>query len=52
MRPLCSLIGIVKYLTDPWYSIFKEWDELAFHSEDVSEDGNTADLVVRGQSAQ
>ena len=41
------MIVIVKYLTDPWYAIFKEWDELAFHSEEVSDDGNTADLVVR-----
>lgn len=36
-----------QYLDDPWYAIFKEWDELTFHSEDISDDGTTADLVVR-----
>ncbi|CAN0078026.1 unnamed protein product, partial [Hapterophycus canaliculatus] len=35
-----------QYLNEPWYGIFKEWDELSFHSEDISEDGGTANLVV------
>ncbi|CAM9622814.1 unnamed protein product [Ectocarpus sp. 8 AP-2014] len=35
-----------QYLKEPWYAIFNQWDELSFHSEDISEDESTADLVV------
>ncbi|CAM9355964.1 unnamed protein product [Scytosiphon promiscuus] len=35
-----------QYLNEPWYGIFKEWDELSFHSEDISEDEGIANLVV------
>lgn len=35
-----------QYLKEPWYAIFNQWDELSFHSEDISEDETTADLVV------
>lgn len=36
----------LQYLKEPWYAIFNQWDELSFHSEDISEDESTADLVV------
>lgn len=42
-----NLLLHTQYLNEPWYAILKEWDELAFHSEEISADGDTADLVVR-----
>ncbi|CAM9418794.1 unnamed protein product, partial [Choristocarpus tenellus] len=35
-----------QYLSEPWYSIFAEWDDLVFHSESTNEEQTETELVV------
>ncbi|CAM9629144.1 unnamed protein product [Phaeothamnion confervicola] len=35
-----------RYLQEDYYEILTTWDEMSFHSEEVSDDGRTVDTVV------